>query len=206
MNNEEQQKLREMLERATAQGHEMPVDLDAETSSLREGWLALGKLLEDAQLAAGQSSETWQVTLPPARRRWPLAVAAAIAASLLLAAGLTLAYRLRVGSNPLQPSVPTLAHDDQRATSPTNDRRETVAQTPNPEPGTSNRESPTLTPEPRTPSTDQLAWNDSLDDELTVVAQAAALARDDWYARAGGVSAVERGLDQIKKDIEDGTL
>ena len=188
-----------MLERATAPGHEMPADLDAETSSLRQGWLALGKLLEDAQLAAGQSLETWQVTLPPARRRWPLAVAVVIAASLLLAAGLTIAHRLRDGSNPLQPSAPTLAHDDHRATSSTKDLPETVAQTPNPE-------SPSLTPEPRTPNTDQLAWDDSLDDELTVVAQAAALVRDDWYARAGGVSAVERGLDQIKKDIEDGTL
>ena len=197
--NDEQQRLRKMLERATAPGHEMPADLDAETSSLREGWLALGKLLDDAQLAAGQSSRPWQVTLRPAPRRWPLAVAVVIAASLLLAAGLTLAYRLRDGSDAVQPSAPSLAQDDHSAAKPHVDAPGAVAQTPTPDP-----RSPIT--DHRSPITDQLAWDDSLDDELTVVAQAAALVRDDWYARAGGVSAIERGLDQIKKDIEDGTL
>jgi hypothetical protein len=39
-----------MLERATAPGDDMPADLDPETASLREGWLALGELLEDDTL------------------------------------------------------------------------------------------------------------------------------------------------------------
>jgi hypothetical protein len=204
--NDQQQKLREMLERATARGDDMPADLDAETLSLRESWLALGKLLEDAQLAAGQSSETWQVTLRPTPRRWPLAVAAAIAASLLLAAGLTLAYRLLDGSNAVQPSAPTLAQDDQPATNSTKGLPGTVAQASPSEFRTLTPEPRTLTSEPRTLNSSVLAWDDSLDNELTAVAQAAALVREDWYARAGGVSAIERGLDQIKKDIEDGTL
>jgi hypothetical protein len=143
--------------------------------------------------------DRWQVTLRPAPQRWRLAVAAAVAASLLVAAGLTLAYRLLDGSNAVQPSAPTLAQDDQPAAGPRVDAPEAVAQTPNPESGTSNTG-------PQTANTNALAWDDSLDDEITVVAQAAALVREDWYARAGGLSAIERGLDQIKKDIEDGTL
>jgi hypothetical protein len=38
------------------------------------------------------------------------------------------------------------------------------------------------------------------------VAQAAALVHEDWYAQAGTLNAIGRGLDEIKKDIEDGTL
>ena len=42
--NDEQGRLQESLERATAWGGDMPADLDAESAGLREGWLALGKL------------------------------------------------------------------------------------------------------------------------------------------------------------------
>jgi len=188
--NDETKRLQEMLERATAPGEQMPGDLDAETSSLREGWLALGKLLEDAQSAPGQPLDRWQVTLRPAPQRWRLAAVAAVAASLLIAAGLTLAYRLLDGSNAGQPSAPMLAHDKSPTTddrSPTTDHRSPIT-------------------DHRSPTTSDLAWDDSLDDEITAAAQAAAWVQQDWYARAGGVSAIERGLDEIKKDIEDGTL
>ncbi len=130
--NDESKRLQEILERATASGDQMPADLDAETSSLREGWLALGKLLEDAQVASGQSLDRWQVTLRPAPQRWRLAVVAAVAASLLVAAGLTLAYRLLDGANAVQPSAPTLAQDDQPAAGPRVDAPEAVAQTSEP--------------------------------------------------------------------------
>jgi len=197
--NDESRRLQEMLERATAPGDEMPADLDDETSSLREGWLALGKLLEDAQFASDKPLDRWQVTPRPAPQRWRWAVAAAIAASLLIAAGLTLGYRLLDGSNAVQPGTPQLAQDDQPATGVRVDTLEAVVQAAEPEPRS-------LNPEPRTLNPGYLAWDDSLDDELTAVAQAAALVQEDWYARAGGLSAIERGLDQIKKDIEDGTL
>ncbi len=197
--NDESRRLQEMLERATAPGDEMPADLDDETSSLREGWLALGKLLKDAQFASDKPLDRWQVTPRPAPQRWRWAVAAAIAASLLIAAGLTLGYRLLDGSNAVQPGTPQLAQDNQPATGARVDTSEAVVQAAEPQPRSPN-------PEPRTLNPDYLAWDDSLDDELTVVAQAAALAQEDWYARAGGLSAIERGLDQIKKDIEDGTL
>ena len=76
--NDETRKLEEMLERATAPGDQMPGDLDAETSSLREGWLALSKLLEDAQVGSEQPLNRWQVTLRPSPRRWRLAVAVVV--------------------------------------------------------------------------------------------------------------------------------
>ena len=53
---------------------------------------------------------------------------------------------------------------------------------------------------------DELEWDDSLDEQITTLAQAAAFAHDDWYAQAGKLNAIGRGLDEIKKDIEDGTL
>lgn len=195
--NDESRRLQEMLERATAPGDEMPADLDAETASLREGWLALGKLLDDPQFASGEPLDRWQLTPRPAPQRWRLGVAVAIAASLLIAAGLTLAYRLLDGSNAGQPSVPGLARDDQSTTDSSVDTSQAVVQAPIPQ---------SLNPEPQTPNSGYLAWDDSLDAEIAAVSQAAALVHDDWYAQAGGLSAIERGLDQIKQDIKDGTL
>lgn len=202
--NDESRRLQEMLERATEPGDEMPADLDAETAALREGWLALGKLLEDSPFASAEPLDRWQATPRPAPQRRRLGVAVAIAASLLIAAGLTLAYRLLDGSNPGQPNAPTLARDDQSTTDSLVDTPQAVVQAPIPQ--SLNPEPPSLNPEPRTLTPGYLAWDDSLDEEIAAVAQAAALVHDDWYAQAGGLSVIERGLDQIKQDIKDGTL
>lgn len=197
--NDQSRRLQEMLERATAAGNDMPADLDAETASLREGWLALGELLEAAQPASGQSLENWKVTVRPAPRRWPLALVAAIAVSVLLAIGLTLAYRMRDGSSTPQPNPPAMARDDRSATGSGAGSSRAVARalpsaarTPNAEQRTLNRS--------------DLAWENSLDEEIEAVSQAAALVRQDWYAGVGHWSAIERGFEEIKKDIEDGTL
>jgi len=190
--NEETRRLQELLERATAPGNQMSDDLDAETSSLREGWLALSKLLEDARVAPDQPLDRWQVTLrPAAQRRW-FAVAAALAASLLIAAGLTLAYRLLERSDIMAPSAPRLAQDGRPLAEPLAVAPEAVAKTTN--------------ADARSSVADGLTWDDPLDDEITAVAQAAAWVQQDWYAQTGGLGAIERGLDQIQKDIEDGTL
>jgi len=197
--NDESKRLQEMLERATAPGDEMPADLDAETKSLREGWLALGKLLEDAQFASGRSLDSWRVTPRSASRRWPLALVAAVAASLLLAVGLTLVSRLMDRPGTAQPNPPTMARDDHPASDPGLKSATAVAQSPN-------TEHQTQEPETQTLNNSDLAWDNSLDEEIETVARAAALARQDWYAGAGNWRSVERGLDEIKKDIEDGTL
>jgi len=194
--NDETKRLREILERATALGDEVPEDLDAETASLREGWLAFGRLLTEAQPTAGEPWENWKVTPRPTQRRRFLGLAIAVAASLLIAAGLTMAYRLRDGSSGVQPNPPTIAQDDLAPAG-------IVEKTPDasPQPEAEVRQNLQIAAVP-----DELEWDDSLDEQITAVAQATALAREGWYAQAGNVSAIERGLDEIKKDIQDGTL
>jgi hypothetical protein len=190
-----------MLERATAPGDEMPADLDAETSSLREGWLAFGKLLQDAQLAEGQPCGNWKVGPRPAHRWQPLVLAVAIAASLLIAVGLTVAYRLQDGSNGVQPNPPTIAQDHRSPAGATEDAQEAIAQGSVGQPDTELRQQIQVAAVP-----DELKWDSSLDEQITAAAQAAALMHEDWYAQAGSLIAIERGLDEIKKDIQDGTL
>lgn len=56
--NEEPNKLREIVERATAPGKRIPGDLDAETASLRRGWLELGRLIEDDVQSGGRHNDT----------------------------------------------------------------------------------------------------------------------------------------------------
>ena len=168
--NDETRRLQEMLERATALGDEVPEDLDAETASLREGWLAFGKLLTDAQPAAGEAWENWQVTPRPVQRRRSLGLALAVAASLLIAAGLTTAYRLLEGSSGVLPNPPTIAQDNRV---PAGTVEESPAAIPQPDAET--RQDLQIAAVP-----DQLEWDDSLDKQITAVAQAAALAREDW--------------------------
>lgn len=194
--NDETKKRQEMLERATAPSHEVPEDLDAETASLREGWLAFGRLLTEAQPAAGEPWENWKVTPRPVQRRRFLGLAIAVAASLLIAAGLTMAYRLRDGSSEVLPNPPTIAQDNRV---PAGTVEEAPAAIPQPEAEVRQDLQIAVVP-------DELEWDDSLDEQITTVAQAAALAREDWYAQAGTFNVIGRGLDEIRKDIEDGTL
>jgi hypothetical protein len=194
--NDETQRLREILERATAPGGEVPEDLDAETASLREGWLAFGRLLTEAQPTAGEPWENWKVMPRPVQSRRFLGLAIAVAASLLIAAGLTMAYRLRDGSSGVQPNPPTIAQDERAPAG-------IIEKTPeaSPQPEAEVRQNLQIAAVP-----DELEWDDSLDEQITTLAQAAALVHDDWYAQAGKLNAIGRGLDEIKKDIEDGTL
>lgn len=194
--NDETERLQEMLERATAPGDEVPEDLDAETVSLREGWLAFGRLLSDTQPTAAEPCENWKVTPRPVRRWRPLGMAIAVAASLLIAAGLTMAYRLRDGSSGVQPNSPTIAQDSRVPAATVNETPGALAQ-----PTAEARRERQVAAVP-----DDLKWDDSLDEQITAVAQAAALVHEDWYAQAGNLNAIGRGLDEIKKDIEDGTL
>jgi len=194
--NDETERLKERLECATAPGQEVPEDLDAETASLREGWLAFGKLLTETQPTVGEPWQNWKVAPRPVQRRRFLGFAIAVAALLLIAAGLTMVYRLGDGSNGVLPNPPTIARDNRV-------------------PAGTVEEVPTASPQPEAEirqdlqvaaALDELEWDDSLDEQITAVAQATALASVDWYAPTGNLSAIERGLDEIKKDIQDGTL
>jgi hypothetical protein len=194
--NDETRRLQEILERATAPGDQVPEDLDAETAALREGWLAFGKLLAEAPPTAGEPWENWKVALRPVQRGRSLGLALAVAASLLIAVGLTIAYRLHDDSSGIQPNPPAIARDDRVPA-------EIVEQTP----GAMAQPETEVQQDLQTADvSDELEWDDSLDEQITTLAQAAAFVHDDWYAQAGKLNAIGRGLDEIKKDIEDGTL
>lgn len=207
--NEETRKLQEMLERATAPGDQVPADLDAETSSLRDSWLTLGRLLDDAAAGDRRGCERWRIVARPAPHRGPLAWAAALAASLLLAAGLTHLYwgdERPVGA----PAAPTLsAQGEQAATSAIATTIEAGG-----DEAAGNEARPALAAAAGEAAqhvasdavADELAWDSSLDDQITAVAQATAWVRNDAYAQAVRFQVIEHGLDEIKRDIEDGTL
>lgn len=200
--NDETKGLQARLERATAPGDQVPADLDAETSSLRDSWLTLGRLLEDAQPAGDTPWQHGKVApRPAAHRRRPLAwaVAVAVAASLLIAAGLTLAYRSIDGSGGMRMDLPTIAQDDRAPT-------DVVADAADAPDALARADSEPQRDLLIAAVPDELQWDSALDDQITAVAQATAWVREDWYAQAVSFSAIERGLDEIKKDIEDGTL
>ena len=95
---DELSKLQRQLEQATAAECPPDAPLDAETASLREGWLALGQLLEAAQPALDEPLELPQLPRRRAPARWKLVGIAVLAASLLV--GATLAWSLMRARQP----------------------------------------------------------------------------------------------------------
>lgn len=194
--NDETKRLQEMLERATAPGDALPEDLDAETAALREGWLALSQLLTDAQSTTSEPWENWLVIPRPTRHWRPVRWAIAVAASLLIAAGLAVAYRLQNGGDGVQPNPPTTAQD---AHAP--------AAVAEPAPAIMVAPAADVRQDTQLAAvSDGLEWDDTLDAQITTLAQATAIVHEDWYAQAGKLNALGQALDEVKKDIEDGTL
>ena len=82
---DEVEKLERMLQRATAAENVPPDDLDGETSRLREGWIAFGRLLEAAEPPAEVSFRCLPLPRKRSQRRlW--SAAGLLAASLLVCA------------------------------------------------------------------------------------------------------------------------
>ncbi len=191
--NDEQGHLHKSLERATAPGNELPADLDAESAGLRECWLALGKLLGDAEaVAGGAPPEAWKLSPPPQPRRWRIIAAVALAASLLIAVGATIGVRIfsQPGGQPADEQH--LAHGKAG-----NEGVKPTVPQPN---------KPAATGNQIATGSDALDWSDSLDEQLTSVAQAAVSVRYDADLNLHGLSAVERGFDQLERTINSGTL
>lgn len=101
---DELSKLQRQLEQATAADCPPEVPLDAETASMREGWLALGQLLEAAQPAPDEPPKLRPIPRRTARTRWRLAGIAGLAASLVI--GVTLGWSLIVLRHSGSPSPP----------------------------------------------------------------------------------------------------
>lgn len=190
--NDEARELQRRLELATAA--ECPPDasldtetasLDGETESLREGWLALGQLLEAAQPALDRPLKL-QRPAPKRASRW--SKAAAMAASLVI--GVTLAWSLiaKMAVDPTQPGREIAVEGDDSKTQ---------------QPAPNDIEAEDI--EPSDPS-DELDWDDSLDDRIALVSQEIIRVQGDWYCLDDAFGPLRDGIDQIEQEIEDDTL
>ena len=99
--NDETRELQHRLERATAAECLPQESLEPETASLREGWLALGQLIETAQPALDRPLPLRRAG-PKKTLRWrkAVAMAASLAIGVALAWGLTAKY----AADPTQPA------------------------------------------------------------------------------------------------------
>jgi hypothetical protein len=150
--NNERQKLREIIERATATSDaandDPPREFDAETASLRQYWLQLGKLIEEDILASGSCASSdfascdcagdarscnahfaservenrdYMRSAPSAARRRPARsfwLTAAVAGSLLVATGVALAVRILDGAHKPEANSRQIAGIDNPITQP----------------------------------------------------------------------------------------
>ena len=154
---------------------------DAETAAMREGWLALGELLEAAQ---PMLDEPVRLPEPPNRRlsaRWKLAATAALAATVLL--GVMLGRRFVEGN-----------------------RQGGIASTP--EGVAVGVERPNAPSEqPRTmPTEESLVWDDPLDEEIALAGQQIVRLQQDWGYLNDAFGPVYSGLEEMEDDLDESTL
>jgi hypothetical protein len=160
-------------------------DLPPEAQQLRDAWLAFGQLLEAAQAPAAPPVERPPVPRPSRSRR-PLIVAAAVAASLLVAVGVYWAC-CGPGGSAVVPVAP-----DKMAASPVQNQNKAV---------TSNhivRQS--------TAAAGELKWDDKLDEQIRQTAQAATLAQIDGLRGVDAFDAMGYQIEETKQDFEKNEL
>lgn len=178
---DELNELERRLERATAAECPSEPILDAETASLREGWLALGQLLEAVRPQLEQPLQLPEPARPKPLVRWRLAGVAAVAASILV--GLTLVWKSIGTSRPSTPSSVSEASAVE-AEQPLPARRTTQLAS----------------------VADELAWDDSLDQQIASAAQAVVRIQQDWYHLDYAFGPVYHGLEQMEEDFDQGAL
>jgi hypothetical protein len=196
MNNDLKQ-LERQLVRATAPGADSR-DLDPETQGLREGWLALARLLEAVEDQCPPRTASWK-TPPRARpRRWRLPMIVALAASLLIVcvgAWAWIATSTRGGPGAQLPQ--TAKPDDQTRPKLTPTPAAALA-----------AKSQVLSPAPRqaAPVTDGPQWDDSLDEQLAQAGQNVIRVEAGWRLHGAAVASVQRGVEQVRQEIDENNL
>ena len=179
-------KLQRQLEQATAPDCPAESRLDAETASLREGWLALAELLKAAEPASEEPLEL-RAPLMPVRRVGPKAVGlVALAASLLVAvsvAGRWIRSDRAGGSGSLsEHALSGVISTD----------REPVG------PGPGQIEPASLA--------DRFAWDDPLDQQIASVAQELVRLQQDWDQVDGGFGPLYHGLEAMAEELDQSPL
>jgi hypothetical protein len=205
-------KLVEQLEKATAPGEQIDASLDAETRSLREGWLALGQLIEAAQPPSAHPplilapQQQYPAQPVPTRRRKlaaskTLVASAALAASLLVAALATWSFVTRsfVNGSFVNGSFVNGRQDPQIVQDQQN-------QTPAPVVKVT---TPVLVQDNRNPSDsagDELDWDAPLDSEIAAAGQEMLRIQSDWHASDDTSSAIYYRMQQMRQELNDNTL
>ena len=169
----------------------------AQIASLREGWLALGQLLETAQPAPDEPLQLrcLQANRPAPRatwRWWKVAGITAVAAALTI--GVTLAWSL-MRNRSVDPTQPgremVLESDGSKTQQPDTGLATTVAK---------------QTELPDMSDADALDWDDSLDDQIALVGRRIIEVQGNWYGLDDALSPVRDGIDQIEEEFESDTL
>ena len=176
----DQERLQEMLECATAPGEATPADLDAETASLREAWLTLGRSLAAVDSARPALGEVPTTSVSPARPRLYLPPAAifALAASLLVAALVAVQ-----GSSGRK-----------------------VAQQDSPQGGDPVTGQRVVSEDPAVKQLSYWEWDEQLDTEISNVARTAIWPAEHSSAWAESYTPLEGQVQRLQEDLNDGTF
>lgn len=212
--NDEMRALQARLEKATARGGAGGSDLDAETAALREGWLALGQIIENAEagldpsFALNRCEETGTGSLPRAvspklplddsepvsvssRRRRVRLLPLMIAAAAVLLVAVTVAWQLR-----------NVGHTDDGDSTP-NGIAKTTPEPSVPKPQDSvvpaPQEKPAAVPSPAV----EIAWDDSLDSDIASAGQAVMRVEQEWNTLADASTAVQYQMQQMAEEFRD---
>jgi hypothetical protein len=179
----DQQFNRQQLEAATSRLLPADTVLDAETSTLRDGFIALGKAVEaadydEAALLARVQAACESDRTPPQPRAistasWTLLLSGALAAAALIAMA-----RIAV----IWP-----------------DRHQVVVAPPSPE--LDEVDSATASFDAWLP-----AWDDPLDDEIAAAENSLADLSDRWTGIDGSLSNMNQSLESLSDDLSDGSL
>ena len=192
-------KLVEQLEKATAPGNAFDATLDADTRSLREGWLALDQLIEAAQPASACPPVVQYPTQAIASKRHglvgtkTLSAAAVLAASLLVAALVTWSL------------VERLPNDGRQNQEIVKDQPN-EAQSPS---AVEKAQEPVLVKDQQSPSGssgDDFDWDASLDSEIAAAGQEMLRIQSDWYASDDTSSAIYYRMQQMQQDLGGNAL
>jgi hypothetical protein len=210
MNSNDSARLHDLLNRATAPVDDASNVFDAEAASLRRGWLALGRLIEGDQRAGGaaegndvepiwQARQRSRIDSPAPAAVWFPWLIAAVAASVLIAASVTMIVRRFGGSADVQLNPQQIAHDDEPRNNASGSPLVThVAPTRD----NSSAQHRSVAGVPA--QGDRWQWGDSVDDDITAVSRATLVAQQDWYAQSSRVGAVQSGLYELESEMDQG--
>lgn len=198
--NDEWDKLERQLERATSPECPAAGSLDAETASLREGWLALGELLRAVEPPDGEPIHLPEPALPIRRTGRKAAGIAALAASLLV--GLTLAGKWIRADRPSGMATRSHAALSEIA------RAETEPATSDAKPATSDAEPshPDAEPFETASLADWGEWDDPLDQQIASVAQEVVRIQQDWDQMDGAFGLLYVGMEEMAEELEQSSL